>query len=92
MKYLSFDIEATGLEENCLIIEFAMIPFDTELSKLEEELSFETYVQCPSFEELKKDLNPWVIENNRQLIEKAHKEGISLSELKNKLEVYMDSE
>ena len=26
MKYLSLDIEATGLKENDLIIEFAMVP------------------------------------------------------------------
>jgi len=30
MKYLSFDIEATGLAEHCLMIEFAMVPFDAD--------------------------------------------------------------
>ena len=39
MKYLSFDLEATGLEEDALIIEFAMVPFCTSTKKIEESLS-----------------------------------------------------
>lgn len=90
MKYLSFDIEATGLEEHDKIIEFAMVPFDTEAG-IAHELSFHTFVQCPSFEELKPQLNQWVIDNNKELIEKAHSEGISIPDFKQILEDYFAS-
>jgi oligoribonuclease (3'-5' exoribonuclease) len=92
MKYLSFDIEATGLEENALIIEFAMIPFCSETKTLEESLAKQFYVQCPSFEELKPNLNEWVIKNNETLIRKAHAEGVTLTEFKNILQNYVDSD
>ena len=92
MKYLSIDLEATGLDENCHIIEYAMVPFDTESKNIEESLSFETYIQCPSFEELKPSLNQWVIDNNKTLIDKAHKEGINLTSFRIKLEEYFQSE
>ena len=39
MKYLSIDIEATGLAEDCLMIEFAMVPFDTQFRRLEDSLA-----------------------------------------------------
>ena len=38
MKYLSFDIEATGLEKHDLIIEFAMIPFCAKTREFNEDL------------------------------------------------------
>ena len=60
MKYLSIDLEATGLGENCQIIEFAMIPFDTQFRRLEEPLARSVYIHCPSFEDLKPTLDPWV--------------------------------
>lgn len=91
MKYLSFDIEATGLEEHDKIIEFAMVPFDTEMG-INHELEFHTFVHCPSFEELKPQLNQWVIDNNKGLIEKAHTQGIKIPEFKEKLEQYFESE
>jgi oligoribonuclease (3'-5' exoribonuclease) len=90
MKYLSFDLEATGLEENAYIIEFAMIPFCSETKTLEHELSQQFYVQCPSFDELKPNLSSWVIENNRQLINSAHKEGKSLDEFKQTMNNYVN--
>lgn len=91
MRYLSFDIEATGLEENAHIIEFAMIPFDTETRSMEDSLSKQFYIQCPSFEELEPNLNPWVKENNKELIIKAHKEGIPMAKFKEELEAYLNS-
>jgi len=92
MRYLSLDIEATGLDQDCLIIEFAVVPFDTDSKTVEEALAFSTFVKCPSFEELKPTLNPWVIENNQKLIEKAHKNGLTLEELKLGLKKYLESD
>jgi len=91
MKYLSIDIEATGLAENCQIIEFAMIPFDTTFKRLEDNLARTTYVHCPSFEDLKPNLDPWVIEHNEKLIRKAHQDGATLNEFKNWLQTYLES-
>lgn len=92
MKYLSLDIEATGLDEDCLIIEFACIPFDARTKKIENDLSFHSYVKCPSFEELKPNLNPWVIDNNKQLIQLAHKKGLELTDLKKRFENYLEQD
>lgn len=92
MKYLSIDLEATGLGENCQIIEFAMIPFDTQFMRLEESLARSTYVHCPSFEDLKPTLDPWVIEHNEKLIRKAHQDGRMLSEFKEWLKNYLESQ
>ncbi len=92
MKYLSIDIEATGLAENCQIIEFAMIPFDTQFKRLEENLARTTFVHCPSFEDLKPNLDPWVIEHNEKLIRKAHHEGLGPQEFKNWLQKYLESD
>jgi len=91
MKYLSFDIEATGLEENALIIEFAMVPFDTETRTIEMSLAKHFYIKCPSFEELKPHLNSWVVENNETLIRKANKDGVELSLFKTEMEKYLTS-
>jgi len=91
MKYLSIDIEATGLAENCQIIEFAMIPFDTQLKRLEESLARTMYIHCPSFEDLKDSLDPWVREHNEKIIRKAHSEGLMLSEFKEYLRKYLES-
>lgn len=91
MKYLSFDIEATGLEVDAHIIEFAMIPFDTKSRSFEESLSRQFYIKCPSYESLEENLNPWVKENNKELIIKAHETGIEMSEFKKTLEEYLNS-
>jgi len=91
MRYLSFDIEATGLEEKDFIIEFAMIPFDAETMTFEERLAKEYIIKCPSFDSLKPSLNPWVIENNKTLIENAHAKGIPISEFRESLKTYLDS-
>lgn len=91
MKYLSIDLEATGLGENCLIIEFAMIPFDTQFRRLEDSLARSTYIHCPSFEDLKPTLDPWVRDHNEKIIRKAHSEGLMLSEFKEWLKTYLES-
>lgn len=91
MKYLSFDIEATGLKENDYIIEFGMVPFDTETGKLEKNLGMHHFIKCPSFEELKPSLDPWVIENNETLIKEAHSNGIQISDFKERFKTYLES-
>ncbi|MDH5582060.1 MAG: exonuclease domain-containing protein [Bdellovibrionales bacterium] len=93
MKYLSVDIEATGLKENDYLIEFGMIPFDTDTMSLNDDLARNYYVVCPSFEELKPSLDPWVIENNENIINQAHKNGISIADFQKKISEYVnDSE
>lgn len=92
MKYLSIDIESTGLGENCQIIEFAMVPFDTQLKRLEDSLERAVYIHCPSFEDLKDSLDPWVREHNEKIIRKAHSEGMMLSDFKEYLRKYLESE
>lgn len=92
MRYLSFDIEATGLNENDYIIEFACLPFDVKNNSLSENLSFHQYIQCPPFEDLKHKLDPWVIKNNKTLIEKASQEGLAMSDFKNSFQYYLESE
>ncbi len=92
MKYLSFDLEATGLDEQDIIIEFAMAPFCTETKYISKELSIHYYLKCPTFETLKPKLNEWVIENNEKLIRKSAKEGISLIEFKQNLTNYLESD
>ena len=91
MKYLSIDLEATGLEEKDRVIEFAAIPFCTEEKKVEEDLAFYCLVKCPDFETLKPELDTWVIKHNRTLIDKAHKEGLPHSEWKGQFETYLSS-
>ena len=91
MKYLSFDIEATGLEEDALIIEFGMVPFDTKTKSIESSLEKHFYIKCPTFDELEPNLNEWVKKHNKELIIKANSEGISIDFFKNELESYIHS-
>ncbi len=91
MKYLSIDLEATGLGENCQIIEFAMVPFDTQLRRVEDSLARTMYIHCPSFEDLRDSLDPWVREHNEKIIRKAHNEGLMMSEFKETLKKYFES-
>tara|TARA_R110000868_G_scaffold248282_23_gene504763 strand:+ start:1883 stop:2479 length:597 start_codon:yes stop_codon:yes gene_type:complete len=88
VRYLSFDIEATGLAEDDLIIEFAMVPFDTDTDSIPLTMAKHFYIKCPSFESMKHKLDPWVIEHNKTLIEKAHSEGISIEDFKQELSAY----
>ncbi len=89
MKYLSFDIEATGLAENDYMIEFGMVPFCSETGEIAHHLERNWYIKCPSFEELKPRLDKWVIDHNQGLITKAHEEGQDLQVFKNDLEQYL---
>ncbi len=91
MRYLSIDIEATGLNENDYIIEFGMIPFCTHSKKVEEKLARNFTIRCPSFEELLPRLDQWVVEHNEGLIRKSHSEGIHLETFKKEIENYMNS-
>ncbi len=91
MKYLSFDIEATGLDEKDYIIEFAMIPFCSKTKTVNKELQKHFYIKCPSFEELKPNLNQWVIDHNKELIDKAHNDGIEITKFKEELTSYLES-
>ncbi len=91
MKYLSIDIEATGLKQHDFIIEFAAVPFDTDTGIIDENLAFHSFVRCPSFESLKDKLDQWVIDHNKDLITQAHAEGLELSLFKKKLEEYLTS-
>ncbi len=91
MKYLSFDIEATGLEENAYMIEFGLITFDTETKTLNHKLEKHFYIQCPKYEVLEPNLNEWVKKHNKELIEKAAKDGIAIAEFKKELESYLKS-
>lgn len=91
MRYLSFDLEATGLEEDALIIEFAMIPFDSKTGAIEYDLKKHWYIECPPFEKLEPKLNEWVKKHNKELIEKASSEGISLANFKQEFEKYLSS-
>lgn len=92
MKYISIDLEATGLEENAYVIEFAAVPVDTSSQTILKSSSFHCYIQCPSFEALKPDLNEWVIKNNEGLINKAHKEGINQETFKSSFTSYLNSQ
>ena len=91
MRYLSIDIEATGLNENDYMIEFGMIPFCTESKRVEDSLARNFFIKCPSFEELKPRLDKWVIDHNEMLIHKAHVTGLHLDSFKDELETYLIS-
>ncbi|MCK5882188.1 MAG: hypothetical protein KAG61_00755 [Bacteriovoracaceae bacterium] len=91
MKYLSIDLEATGLREHDYIIEFGMVPFDTETRTIEDSLARNYFIQCPSFEELRPNLDKWVVDHNEGLIKKAHKEGLTMRNFKRELESYLTS-
>ena len=91
MTYLSFDIEATGLRENDLIIEFGMVPVCSRSKKIFSSHSYHSYIKCPSFEKLKPNLDQWVIDNNKDLITKSNKIGISTEDLKSDLINYFKS-
>ncbi len=68
-----------------------MIPFDATTGTFEDSLSRSVFIQCPSFEELKPKLDPWVVEHNENLIRKAHSEGMPMAEFKSMLQSYLES-
>lgn len=91
MRYLSIDLEATGLNENCQIIEVGFVPFDTNNRTIAEELADGFFVKCPSFESLKPSLDQWVIDHNKKLIDKAHANGKTQEEFKQRFQAYLES-
>ncbi len=91
MRYLSIDIEATGLAESCLMIEFAMVPFDATDCTLASTLERSWFIQCPSFEDLRPKLDPWVVQHNEGLIRRAHAEGIPLADFREQMRSYLES-
>lgn len=85
------DTEATGLTQECQLIQLAFVPVDAAGRKVHLELATEMLVQCPSFEELKPTLNEWVVQNNETLIRKAHAEGIPVPEVAGAVQKYLAS-
>lgn len=90
-KYMSLDLETTGLEDDALIIELGFVPVNTKTKEIRENLSYHCYLKCPSFEELEPNLNDFVKKHNKGLIEKAHKEGISKEQFLKEFDEYMNS-
>ena len=90
-RYLSLDTEATGLEEDSLLVNLALVPVDLTQGVVLQKLSWERLIHCPSFEELKPNLNDWVVEHLESLLRKAHSEGISLDECRDQLDLYLKS-
>ncbi|NBX77336.1 MAG: hypothetical protein EBQ92_12345 [Proteobacteria bacterium] len=90
-RYLSLDTEATGLEVDCYLIQLALVPVDGISKTIFTEWGKEVLIKCPSFEELKPKLNPWVLEHNEDLIRKAHREGISPADFKKWMENYLSA-
>jgi hypothetical protein len=90
-KYLSIDTEATGLEEDTLLIQFAVVPVDVEKRQVLTSLGKEVLIHCPSFEELKPRLNPWVTQHNEGLIREAHAHGIPPDQFPAWLSAYLKS-
>lgn len=88
-RYLSLDTEATGLEVDCYLIQVALVPVDGTTQSVLSDWGKEVLIQCPSFEELKPNLNSWVLEHNEDLIRKAHREGITPQEFKRWVEDYL---
>ena len=91
MRYLSLDLEATGLNENDRIIEFATVPFCVEKGNIETSLKFHSFIKCPSFEQLSPGLSPWVRKHNKKLINKAHSIGVERDRWKSDFTLYLQS-
>ncbi len=85
MRYLSIDIEATGLDANDYMIEFAMVPFDTKARSIEHSLAKRWVVKCPVWETLLPKLNPWVVEHNEKIIKEAALNGLAMETFKSEL-------
>ena len=89
--YLSLDTEATGLTEECVLIQIAVVPIDTKKNLVYRDLGKEWLVHCETFEKLKPTLNDWVIEHNEGLIRKANKEGLQPDKVRSELKAYLQS-
>ncbi|MCB9253564.1 MAG: hypothetical protein H6617_02660 [Bdellovibrionaceae bacterium] len=91
-KYLSVDTEATGLTNDCHLIQLAFVPVDVKARKVVKELGKETLVKCPSFESLEPNLNSWVLKHMKSVIVDAAEKGIEPSSLNGWVETYLESE
>lgn len=91
-KYLSIDIESTGLEDWAYIVEFGAVPVCTKTRTIRTDLSFHSFLSCPSFEELSPKINEWVKKNNESLIRTAHEKGISKEDFIKIFDEYMKSD
>jgi len=98
IKILSYDTETLGLEDpfNSVnqIIEFAMVAATVTIDKDDINLeifptTFRRVIKCPSFDVLKPNLTPWVMEHNKTLIDEAHLKGISDEDFKDDLDDYL---
>lgn len=92
MTYLSIDLEATGLNEKDHIIEFAAFPFNpySFRTDIPKNLIFHHPIWCPSFKELESGLDPWIIKNNKKLIENANSNGLKNKEFRDSFESYLN--
>lgn len=91
MRYLSIDIESTGLSEDTYLIEFAAVPIDSMDMTSQLDNAFHSLVKCPPFETLKSSLDPWVIAHNKELIENAAQNGLPINEFKERFAAYLQS-
>lgn len=86
INILSFDTETLGLDDPNFsvnqIIEFGLVPATIIIDKYQgveleiHDNHFHRFIKCPSFDTLKPELDPWVIEHNKGLIDSAHENGI----------------
>ncbi len=79
IRYLSMDTEATGLAEDCHLIQLAFVPVDMDKKEVRMDLAVETLVKCPDFDTLAPTLNPWVLSHMKEVIVAAHEKGIEQS-------------
>ena len=90
-QYLSIDTEASGLKEGNYMIQLAFVPVDAARRRVYHELGKEMLVKCPSFEELEPKLDAWNLEHNKDLIIKAHRDGVTGEMLKQIVRDYLAS-
>lgn len=91
-RLLSIDTETTGIHEGVDLIEFSCVPACTVTREIREDLAFHTLIKCNSYESLEPTLSDWVKEHNKDLIEKAHLEGVEMYQFKADLYDYLNSD
>lgn len=98
IKILSYDTETLGLEDpfNSVnqIVEFAIVAATITIDNDKVDLEifptrFHRTIKSPSFETLKPNLTPWVIEHNKSLIDESYLKGISDEEFRDDLDDYL---
>ena len=75
-KLLSMDTETLGIHKATKLIEFSCVPACPITREIREDLAFHALIKCDSYEALEPTLSDWVKEHNKELIQKAHLEGI----------------